>query len=126
MSTRTTKSARVFKARLKGDMEEVRRKARIILDSLTFQLLVLAAQGTPVDTGRLRSGWQAAGLVSGDQRPVGDLPDLGGVLASLAGLPLDAPRFVFNNVEYAVFVEEGTDRMRGRFMLANAVRELTT
>lgn len=124
MPTRTTKDARIFKARLKGNMAEVRRKARIIVDTLTFELLVLAAVGTPVDTGRLRSGWQAAAIVTDDQRPIRGAPDLGQVLGALADADLTDPRFVFNNVEYAIFVEKGTPKMRGAHMLENAVAQL--
>lgn len=124
MPTRTTKDTRVFKARLKGDMAEMRRKARIILDTLTFQLLALAAAGTPVDTGRLQSGWQAAAIVTDDQRPIGQVPDLGQVFAALADADLTDPRFVFNNVEYGVFQEKGTPVMRGAHMLENAVAQL--
>ena len=58
-----------------------------------------AVNNTPVDTGRLRAGW------------LGDFSRARGELSFL----------LQNPVEYAVHVEEGTDKMRPRRMLARAI-----
>ena len=55
---------------------------------------------TPVDTGRLRAGWLTES---------GDLPN-GEVYVDIK-----------NPVEYAMYVEEGTDRMAPRRMLGRAI-----
>lgn len=53
---------------------------------------------TPVRTGKLKRGWTVT-------------PDDGGVL-------------VENEVEYASYVEEGTSRMDGQFMLQQTIDEV--
>jgi len=64
------------------------------------KLRTTAAKNTPVDTGNLRQGWQG---------------------------PIPAGRWTYevrNDVEYGKYVEFGTWKMAGRFMLTRAVHEI--
>jgi hypothetical protein len=79
---------------------KVGKLARQQVKVIGFHITNQAVQMTPVDTGRLRAGWIT---------DTGDLPN-GEVFVDIK-----------NPVEYAIYVEEGTDKMRPVRMLGRAI-----
>ena len=122
---------REFKALAKRFPAE---QVRLIQRKLALDIMRQAAFLTPVDTGRARGGW----LVTVNE-PTSAAPgprsesiseaeadrELGDALRSAAEALRDLPDyavvFVQNNVEYIVYLEEGTDRIRAYSMLATAI-----
>ncbi len=70
--------------------------------AIGFHINDRAAEMTPVISGRLKGGWLAEDGRSADGEVFVDIK---------------------NPVEYAVYVEEGTDRMTPRRMLSRAIAE---
>lgn len=102
----------------------------------SIHLRVLRSVGfkTPVDTGRLRSNWQST-LGAPNSREVlagGGSASKSAINAAifakavsvLSGLQPYGSSFIFNNVVYGKYVEEGTERMKGAFMLQRALSEV--
>lgn len=121
------RSAVSFAFALEGRIVEVEKKMVLIFNGITFQLYSDIVHHTPVDTGRARAGWMVAVGSPGNETPVeGNFaaPNPGLVLAKLAGAPLSATRFIYNNVEYIVFLEYGTPRMAGRHMVSLSIAKL--
>lgn len=79
---------------------KVGKLARNQVRAIGLHINTQAVQMTPVDTGRLRAAWLTES---------GDLPD-GEVYVDIK-----------NPVEYARYVEEGTDKMAPRRMLGRAI-----
>ena len=79
--------------------------ARVALaDRLAEKTKADAAEGTPVDTGRLRRAWQDAEVVADD----------GGSVSS---------RRATNSVPYVGYVEYGTRRMAPRLVVRRAIQK---
>lgn len=80
---------------------------------------------TPVDTGRLKSNWQfSRGLPKkGERKGESDdgLAAVQELKASSDRLKLNEAFYIVNNLPYAVPIEEGTDKIRPRRMLARAI-----
>ena len=88
-----------------------------------MRVFELATVGTRVDTGRARAGWFVSVGAPGDHLPpVGNYVGASsGFAATLASAPLGMSRYVYNNVEYIVWLEIGTNKTSGEWMLKNAV-----
>lgn len=99
-------------------MQQVRKVALDILRGVLRK--------TPVDTGLLRGSWQVG--LNRTPSGVGDANTAAAaVTASAIGTlatakPTDTI-IIVNNVEYAVYVELGTDRIAPRLMLSRSVNE---
>lgn len=91
---------------------------------LTLDIAKDAILLTPVDTGRLRGGWQVA-IGETVQGPTGEDKSGAAALAAAAAVAAQIPAYsksvIANNVEYAIYVEEGTERMAPRRMLARSI-----
>lgn len=87
--------------RLPGIADDLPNRAKQINKKTLFDILADTAAETPVDTGRLKTSWQAG-------------PDH---VEEEHGTAVEGG----TNVEYAAFVEYGTHKMAGRFMLTKAV-----
>lgn len=101
-----------FGLALKGFAELTDRQARLAKAELGLQVLGGVIQANPVDTGRMRAGWQITVGAPGTESPApGAYGADAGAQAMAEGLsraseaPLDAPLWVVNNVEYSGFVE---------------------
>lgn len=104
-------------ARKAGDKMDA--LARQTAQEVSFQVV----NKTPVDTGFLRSSWQPAiggpkpsnGAPGAQSKPIGEI----GLVA--AGLKAGEMYWMTNGAKYASFVEFGTSRMAGRFMVTDTV-----
>ena len=97
------------------------------LKLFVFELLNRTVDNTPVNTGTLRGGWQVT--INEKPKPVTRVDADGSKVKQEEGLKIEgmefgAQVFVSNLVEYAEFVEFGTERMAARHMLQNAFDEL--
>lgn len=95
---------------------------------LALEGLRRVVQRTPVDTGRARGGWQVAAIAND---AAGGDPDPSGSSTVSAGLSIiDAITIpfgtivIFNNVEYIVFLEEGSSQQAPQGMVALTIAEL--
>jgi len=125
--------AAVFAVNLKAHGEAFERKARIVVEGVHFKVfsLIVGAPEHKVDTGRMRAGWAMSVGAAGDYVPpegtsgaVMPPTDPGQFLIEVTGAPLSASRFVYNNVEYAVFVELGTEKSEGQHVARLAIQRL--
>lgn len=80
---------------------EVEERAKFIRKKLGNDILAETVKLTPVDTGTLRNGWQ-----------FDHSDEIGGQW------------LIHNEVEYGPYVEFGTPKMKGRFMLARSVQRV--
>lgn len=93
---------------------------------LALKILVGSAAKTPVDTGVLRGGWQLAINSPGNEERS---PDKGGTgvvssgEAAIAALTPGQSVWITNPVEYAPYVNDGTDKIEGKFMLERTIDE---
>jgi hypothetical protein len=88
-----------------------------------LQTVILA---TPVDTGRARGGWQV-GLGSSPRAQTGRLDRGGGAAiaagrATLAGRRSEQTVFITNNVNYVVFLNQGSSAQAPANFVAKATR----
>jgi hypothetical protein len=109
-----------FRANLRGTAAEIRRKATLIVNGITFAVYaeILSDPDHPVDTGRLRSGWSISVYVVGDHKPAAgegsyQPQPAETFVATLEAAPLQAKRFIYNHVEYAVWVFGGSEGRAG-------------
>ena len=123
----TTRSAVVFRANLTGTYAEIQRKAVVILNGVTFKLYADIVEGTRVDTGRARAGWQISVYAAGADVPgegKHQAPTASTFVAELNSAPLEAKRVIYNNVSYIVWLEEGTATFAGDHMVRLAIQRL--
>lgn len=103
--------------------------ARLLQKRLAFEILTKAVERTSVITGTLRGGWQIG--IGAPPSPTNRKDkDGGGTISEEMG-KIDTirgyqPVFITNLVEYAEFVEFGTDRQPAQLMLTSAVEETAT
>ena len=126
--------AHVFKARLKGWGDGLYLKANMVVNGVTLRVFaaIVEAPEHLIDTGRARGGWAIAVESPGDHLPpvverggpVMDLPSSGPYLSLLATATLEQKRVVYNNVEYIVWIELGTDKMEGMHVVQAAIARL--
>jgi len=109
-----------FISSAEGDFERLLRK-------IALQVLVGTVLLTPVDTGLLQNNWQVnIGTVTADVLDANK--DKGGAISRAIGKLAAIPNngigqviFIYNNVEYAIFVEFGTEDMKPRAMLRDTL-----
>lgn len=99
--------------------EEAERELIADFRALAFELLGQLLFLTPVDTGRLRSAW----LFTLDQPSFGE-DNAGHDVSALSEATLNSRIILQNNVEYGPYVNDGTERMAGRFFVERAVETL--
>lgn len=134
----TSRSAAVFRTRLKGRWSEIQRKAKVVLNGVTFTLYADITEkwtdGTgnfSLDTGRSRMAWMiGVHARSSEVPPPGDygnsVPDPGQFVATLEAAPLEAKRVIFNSVDYVVWIELGNDKLEGDHVVKLAIQRLVT
>ena len=116
MQIQVTVEMEPLRLRLQHQRQSLAAQGEPLLKRATDELLQRVIALTPVDTGRLRRGWEAAraGLMGGNGAE-------GHVQVTREG-----PAVVVtatNEVPYAVAVEYGTSRQRGSAMVRRALRE---
>lgn len=129
--------AHVFRARLRGHGEALYHKANILVNGVTLRLFaaIVEAPEHLVDTGRARGGWMIAVEVPGDDVPPEitragasksplPIPSSDPFLSVLSAATLEQKRVVYNNVEYIVWIELGTDTREGMHVVRAAIARL--
>lgn len=125
--------AEQFRKNLLAAPDRWRAKCTAMVDGITFELyaLIISAPEHRVDTGRMRGSWAVSVVVPGDfvLPPVkkgghARKPRPKAFVAELRGAPLEAKRLIYNNVEYAVFVELGTGTREGQHVVTLAIQRL--
>ncbi len=101
------------------------------VNAVTFEVYghVVSDPLHPVDTGRSRSAWAISVYAQGT-----DVPPEGGsgyepkpvaaFQSELANAPFEAARFVYNNVNYTIWLEIGARGRPGVHMLRRAVQSV--
>jgi len=83
-----------------------------LLRKVAFQLLGLIVAKNPVDTGRSQNNWQVAVDTSAGDAEINGIRSAGAVeadgLAELASVKPFSTIILYNNVDYIVFLEEGS------------------
>jgi len=98
-----------------------------LIRKVAFQLLDLIVRKTPVDTGRARGNWQVAvdteaGEATVDGGPAGAVTAIG--LSKLASVKAFSTVVIYNNVEYIVFLEEGSSTQAPQGMVQISIAEV--
>lgn len=98
-----------------------------LIKKVAFQLLALIVQKNPVKTGRSQNNWQvavdtAAGNASIDGGSVGAVESAG--LAELANVKPFSTVILYNNVEYIVFLEDGSSTQAPQGMVQISIIEV--
>ncbi len=113
--------------------DQVRRFSRETEQKLTDAVQKIALDvfsetimATPVDTGRLRGSWMSSISQPSGANP-GTVDPSGGASVARAsgvveGAELGDVIYMVNNVEYALYVENGTARVAPRRMVGRAVQ----
>ena len=122
--------------------DEVPRRALLLFRRVALGILRRAVLKTPVDTGRARGNWQLTvnRIVTSvidrvdDGSPshsVGEAPRRGAGkdtvdkgLGKLSRVKLGDTIYITNNVDYIVYLEEGTEKIPPQKMLAEAIQEI--
>lgn len=115
-------SIQTFQADLDRFAKILRIRSEQALRLVALELWKSIISRTPVDTGRARSGWQLSiGFASDYVPPVGtdrvNTPDVG-------KLKLGQAVYIVNNVEYIVYLEEGSSQQAPAGMVRISVAEL--
>lgn len=111
--TATVHNVREFTLDVRRFMDRVLPEAVIIFHKkISMELLRLIVMRNPVDTGRSRNNWQA-GLATNDEgvsawegRSVSDVVNT--AINNLDQLQAYAVVYLWNNVHYIVYLEDGT------------------
>lgn len=121
-------NTREFIAELGKAEDEVPELSLRFQKRLALEALQRVVNRTPVDTGRARGGWQVA-RTAGDNDP--GTEDPAGASTVAAGLSIIdrisiafQEIHIFNNVNYIVFLEEGSSQQAPNGMVATTIREL--
>lgn len=112
---------------------EVPHLATVFYKGIAMRLLRGVVLKTPVDTGRLRAAW----VVGINEIPSGSVEktDKDGKptiqkgakkLNEFTNKDLGKTIYIVNNVEYASYIEEGTDKIKPHKMLALTIQELSS
>ena len=95
---------------------------------VAFDVVEGAIMTTPIDTGRLRGGWDVAvgTTETEDIEPSGELDKSGQQTVNKAAQSIQAIKpydvcTIHNNVEYVTYVEDGTDRQAPVKMLQRSI-----
>lgn len=86
--------------------------------------LATVKQMTPRDTGLLEHGWFLTLDAPSDARPVSPDDPFDDGLALLGTVKLRQRIIIQDNVEYGRYVNDGTERMAGRFFVEGAIASL--
>jgi len=98
-----------------------------LIKKVAFQLLALIVQKNPVKTGRSQNNWQvavdtAAGNASIDGGSVSAVESAG--LVELANVKPFSTVILYNNVEYIVFLEDGSSTQAPQGMVQLSIIEV--
>ncbi len=100
----------------------------ILLRKVAFQLLGLIVEKTPVKTGRAQNNWQVAVDTSAGDAVIEGKRSSGAVqadgLSKLATVKAFSTILLYNNVEYIVFLEEGSSTQAPRGMVQISILEV--
>jgi len=114
-----------FQKELRGSSSELAEEYRKFQLALALRALAVASNVTRVDTGRLRGGWS---LTVGRPIPLADpQPDPGGTqvmgrgLEGLRDLRPYQTIWLNNWVDYASYLNDGTDKIPADMMLEQAL-----
>lgn len=106
--------------------DETLRKMEVATQKIALDTFTTVIFNTPVDTGRLRGSWNAAIGQPLPRSLTANDPDGGDTLARVGGVvenfSLGEVIYMATNVEYAPFIENGTDKIAPRGMVALAVQ----
>lgn len=99
-----------------------------LLRKVAFQLLGLIVQKNPVKTGRSQNNWQVAVDTSAGDAVIAGRRSEAAIqadgLAELAKVKPFSTVILFNNVEYIVFLEEGSSTQAPQGMVAISILEV--
>ena len=118
-----------------ADLEALARQlpdqARQLQRLISLNILTGAVSNTPVDTGRLKGGWfTTVGKPSQSRnlRPrrldKDGASTIGDGQRVILSVPIYDVLFIVNNVEYVLFIENGTDKIAPVGMLGNSIRRV--
>ena len=100
-----------------------------LLRKIAFQTLSGIVEKNPVDTGRSRANWQ----VSVNQQPGDQELDISGTdagatlaagIATLGNVPSFSVIYIYNNVEYIVYLEQGSSAQAPAGMVRVTIAEV--
>lgn len=115
------KAANAFLKRTDGRFEQ---KLRRIAMAVLRNVVLLQTERKAVDTGLSRANWQVrVGEVTDDILSK-DTDPIQNALTALAEIPnhgIGQVIFIYNNVEYTIYLEFGTDKMAPRAMLRDSM-----
>lgn len=115
-----------FAGQVRRWTEKTERKMEKAVRKIALDVFADTINATPVKSGRLRGAWLTSiGSPAGGDP--GTLDKSGGVSIArasgvVAGAELGDVIYMVNNVEYALYVENGTARMAPRRMVGQAVQ----
>lgn len=101
---------------------------------IAFDVLAGVTRKTRVDTGRARGNWQVSTSkpnarvvkVKAGQSPAEiSAAAMARAVAILSGAKNPTTIYVFNNVEYIIFLEDGTPKMKADHMLQRTLDEVS-
>lgn len=97
-------------------------KVLVYLKKISLEALKRIVEKTPVDTGRARGGWQVSFKSPSFGEGGGDPINTGS--SQILGLKDPVAVFISNNVEYIIYLEDGTSSQAPEGMVALTIEEL--
>jgi len=103
-------------------------QAAALLRKVAFQLLGLIVTKTPVDTGRAQNNWQVSVDTGSREAVIAGKRSKAEIeaeaLSALAFVKPFSTVLLYNNVEYIVFLEEGSSGQAPRGMVQISIQEV--
>jgi len=102
-------------------------KVLVYLKKMSLEALKRIVEKTPVDTGRARGGWQVSFKTPAFSEGGTDASGAGTIntgSSQILGLKDPVAVFISNNVEYIIYLEDGTSTQAPEGMVALTIEEL--
>jgi len=115
-----------FTADIDAFVKKAGKRLDAFLQTFTFDLYLDIVEGTPVDTGFLRSNWIPSldSPTKANVGAAGGQPNLTYASVAISQAKFGQSVYLSNNASYAAHVEYGTSRMRGRAMVRTALARI--
>lgn len=117
-------NAMQFNLDLQKFVPKARKEASNFVRLIALDLYSRITKRTPVDTGRARAGWAISVNAPSDYVPPEGSGDVQMIESDISGFDLDQVIYIFNNVHYIVYLENGSSDQAPAGMVRISLAEI--